>query len=70
MENDRILSRTIDEALRQSLRLDAAGDPPPGWNRDVTTMAPTRTLKKTNITAPGLIHAGSGHQHSLVVAIA
>jgi hypothetical protein len=62
MEKERSRSRTMDDALRQSLRVDAAAARPPWWcPRDVTTMAPMSTLTKRKNAAPGLIQDDSGH---------
>jgi hypothetical protein len=54
----------MDDALRQSLRVDAPCSP-----RDVTTMAPTSTLHSRNNAAPGLIHADSGHHDKFSIAL-
>jgi hypothetical protein len=52
----------MDDALRHSLRVDAAARPPALSPRDdVTTMAPTSTLHTRNSAAPGLIQDDVGH---------
>jgi hypothetical protein len=65
MEKDRSRPRTMDDALRQSLRVDAPCSP----RREVTTMAPTSTLHSRNNAAPGLIHADSGHHDKFSIAL-